>query len=98
MYLQLKVAAAGRYSTKKQQSGQLIGARIEGQVMVHRTVVAGGSTGQTSPGYDGMCRRPLNGVLLENNFSRKRQHVPPSHHGVAPAHTIPARTRGPRRL
>jgi hypothetical protein len=96
--LQLKVALADRHSTKKQQSGQLMGVRIEGHVMVHRTDVASGSSGQTTLGHDGMCRRLLNGVPLENNFVRKRQHVPPSHHGVAPAHTIAARTRGPRRL
>jgi hypothetical protein len=75
-----------------------MGVRIEGQLMVHRTDVAGGSPGQTSPGHDGMRRRPPNCALLENNFSRKRQHVPPSHHGVAPAHTIAVRTRDPRRL
>jgi len=50
-------------STKKQQSGQLMGVRIEGRVMVHRTDIAGGSTGQTSLGHDRMCcpvlkRRP----------------------------------------
>jgi len=77
-----------------------MGMRIEGQLMVHRTDVAGGSssTGQTSPDHDGMCRRPLNGALPENNFSRKRQHAPPSHHGVAPAHTIPVRAHVPRRF
>jgi len=44
-----------------------MGMRIEGQLMVHRTDVAGGSssTGQTSPDHDGMCRRPRNGALPE---------------------------------
>ena len=37
--------------------------------MVHRTDIAGGSTGQTSPGSDRTCRRALNGVLLENKLS-----------------------------
>jgi len=38
--------------------------------MVHRTDIAGGSTGQASPGNDGMRRRALNGALLENNSSK----------------------------
>ena len=36
--------------------------------MVHRTDIAGGSMGQTSPG-NGMCRHAPNGALLENNPS-----------------------------
>ena len=37
--------------------------------MVHRTDIAGGSTGQPNPVHDGICRPALNGTLLENNFS-----------------------------
>src|SRR6266487_239635 len=84
--LQLKVATADRYSTKKQQSGQLMGVRIEGHVMVHRTDIAGGSTGQTSPGSDRTCRRALNGVLLENKLSHSSDNkkVLPSPDGGSP--------------
>jgi len=35
--------------------------------MVHRTDIAGGSTGQTCPGNDRMCRHALNGALPDNN-------------------------------
>jgi hypothetical protein len=73
-----------------------MGVRIEGHVMVHRTDIAGGNTGQTSPGYDRMCRRAIsrramcrrarNGVFLENNFSLKRQDGLPT--AVPPAHAI----------
>jgi hypothetical protein len=68
-----------------------MGMRIEGHVMVHRTDIAGGNTGQTSPGYDRMCRRAMsrrarNGVFLENNFSLKRQDGLPT--AVPPAHAI----------
>jgi hypothetical protein len=59
--------------------------------MVHRTDIAGGNTGQTSPGYDRMCRRAMcrrarNDVFLENNFSLKRQDGLPT--AVPPAHAI----------
>ena len=37
----------------------VMGVRIEGRVMVHRADIAGGSTGQTSPGNDCMCRHAL---------------------------------------
>ena len=47
--------------------------------MVHRTDIAGGSMGQTSPGNDRMCRRALNGALLENNPSPEP--LPASHSG-----------------
>jgi hypothetical protein len=33
--------------------------------MVHRTDITRGSTGQVSPGNDGVCRHPSNGALLE---------------------------------
>ena len=33
--------------------------------MVHRTDIAGRSTGQASLGRNGMCRRALNGLLYE---------------------------------
>ena len=46
-----------------------MGVRIEGHVMVHRTDIAGGSMGRTSPGNDRVCRRAQNGSLLENNSS-----------------------------
>jgi hypothetical protein len=45
------------------------GGRIEGHVMVLRTDIADGSTGQARPGNDRMCRRALNGALIENNPS-----------------------------
>ena len=57
--LQLKVATAGRRSTKKTTIRSTNGVRIEGRVMVHRTDIAGGSVGQTSPANDCMRRRAL---------------------------------------
>jgi hypothetical protein len=54
-----------------------MGVRIEGRVMVHRTDIAGGSTGQTSLGHDCMCRPVLNDALLENNPSPEP--LPASH-------------------
>lgn len=35
--------------------------------MVHRTDIAGGSTGQASPGNDRVCRRALSRALLEKH-------------------------------
>lgn len=37
--------------------------------MVHRTDIAGSSTGQASSGHGGICRPALDGALLENNPS-----------------------------
>jgi hypothetical protein len=76
-----------------------MGVRIEGRVMVHRTDIAGGSTGQTSPGNGRMCRRALNSALLENNFSLKRQAMLPSPDDGSPAGSChPFRIRGLRRF
>jgi hypothetical protein len=47
--------------------------------MVHRTDIAGGSTGQTSPGNDCVCRHALNGALPEDNPSPDP--LPASHTG-----------------
>ena len=74
-----------------------MGVRIEGHVMVHRT--AGDSTGLTSPGNDRMCRRALNGVFFENNFSLKRQEVLPSPDDGSPTGSCHLfRTSGPGSL
>ena len=57
--------------------------------MVHRTDIAGRSMGQASPDHDGIRRPALNGALLENNFSLRRQEVLPSpHDGSRPLHAI----------
>jgi len=48
--------------------------------MVHRTDITARSTGQASPGHDGVYRPALNCALLENNFSLSRQEVLPSPH------------------
>jgi hypothetical protein len=61
--------------------------------MVHRTDIAGGSTGQASPGNERMCRPALNGALLEKQsfartsarFSLRRREVLPSPHDGCPA-------------
>jgi hypothetical protein len=74
-----------------------MGERIEGRVMVHRTDIAKGSTGQTSLGHDRMCRPALDDALLENkSFARtsarfslsRREVLPPPHDGSPPAHAL----------
>jgi len=74
-----------------------MGARIEGRVMVHRTDIAGGSTGRTSPDHDRMCRPVLNGrpsrkqsfIRTAARFSLSRREVlPPPHDGSPPAHAL----------
>jgi hypothetical protein len=82
--LQLKVATTDRCSIKKQQSGQLMGVRIEGRVMVQRTDDAGSTAGPTSSGNDRVCRHASNGALFQNDFSRKRQATLPSPDGGSP--------------
>jgi hypothetical protein len=69
---QLKVATAGRRSTKKQQSGPPNAVRIEGHVMPYGTDIAGGSIGQTRPGIGMCCRAPNGAPHLENNPSSLR--------------------------
>jgi hypothetical protein len=74
------------------------GAGIEEHVMVHRTDIAGGSTGQASPDNDRMCGPALSRALLETQsfartsgrFSLTRREVLPSCHDGSPA--------GPRHL
>jgi hypothetical protein len=66
--------------------------------MVHRTDIAGGNTGQASPGNERVCRLALIDALLEKQsfartaarFSDKRQEVLPSPHDGSPG--------GPRHL
>jgi hypothetical protein len=90
---------ADRRSIKKQQSGQLMGVRIEGRVMVHRTDIAGGSAGPISPGNGCACRRKRNGALLADSFPLKRKAMLSSADDGNPVGSChPFRIRAPRRL
>jgi hypothetical protein len=70
-----------------------MGERIEGRVMVHRTDIAGGRTGQTSLGNDRVCRRALNRhpprsqsfARTSARFSLRLQAVLSSPHDGSPA-------------
>lgn len=71
--------------------------------MVHCTDIAGGSTGQPSPDSDRMCRRAVNGALLEQKsfartsirFSLGRQDVLPFYAGSASGPCHRSRTTDP---
>jgi hypothetical protein len=64
--------------------------------MVHRTDIAGGSSGQASPGSDRVCRPALSRALfgkhsfdqISAHFSPRRREVLPSHDGVPPVPAI----------
>jgi len=96
--LQLKVATFGRRTTKKQQSGQLMGA--------HRGTCHGAPhrhhRAQNGPAKSWPWRHmpPVpNGPLLANNISLSRQEVLPSpHDGRAAASRHLSRTADPMRL
>jgi len=58
--------------------------------MVHRTDIAGGSMGQTSPGNDRMCRRalkrrPPRKQSFARTYALSPQEVLPSVHDGSPA-------------
>jgi len=67
--------------------------------MVHRTDIAGGDAGLTSPGNDRVCRRTRNGALLQNNSSLTRQAMLQSPDGgIARRSCHPFRIHGLGRL